>query len=136
MRIAALWPATVVAGRAGRAVASAGTWPTKSHSQTKRVTLTLGEATEVAVVCRIFREFVDLGYSTAHIADGLNAHWTARQVLACLRAKSYAAAIIYRRKKKTSQGKADQWVRTTKGGEGVVSVEQFQRAQEKLKRAR
>lgn len=107
----------------------------------QRVALVFGDATEVAAVRRIFREFVDLDYSTAHIADGLNAkriasprgdRWTSRQVLACLRTKSYAATIYYRRKTKSSRGKADQWVRTTKGGEGVVSVEQFQRAQEML----
>jgi len=39
----------------------------------QRVTLVLGEAAKVAAVRRIFREFVDLGYSVAHIADGLNA---------------------------------------------------------------
>ena len=114
----------------------------RKATRKQRVTLVLGEAVKLAAVRRIFREFVDLGYSTAHIADGLNAkriasprgaRWTSRQVLACLRTKSYAAPIIYRRKTKSSPGKADQWVRTTKGG---ASVEQFQRAQEKLKRAR
>ena len=113
----------------------------RKATRKQRVTLVLGEAAKVAAVRRIFREFVDLGYSTAHIADGLNAkrnasprgdRWTARHVLACLRTKSYVAPIIYCRKKKMSRGKADQWVRTTKGGEGVVSVEQFQRAQEML----
>jgi DNA invertase Pin-like site-specific DNA recombinase len=117
----------------------------RKATRKQRVTLVLGDATEVATVRRIFREFVDLDCSPARIADGLNAEriasprgdrWTARQVLACLHAKSYAAPIIYRRKKKSSRGKADQWVRTTKGGEGVVSVGQFQRAQEKLKRAK
>ena len=117
----------------------------RKATRKQRVTLVLGEAVEVAAVRRIFREFVELGYSPAHIADGLNAKriasprgdcWTARQVLACLRNQSYATPIIYRSKKKSSRAKADQWVRTTKGGEGVVSVEQFQRGQEKLKPAR
>ena len=109
----------------------------------QRVALVFGDAAEVAAVRRIFREFVDLGYSAGRIADGLNAkrfapprgdRWTTRQVTACLRNKCYAAPITYRHKK-TSRGKADQWVRTTKGGDGIVSVEQFQRAQEELKRA-
>ena len=113
----------------------------RKATRKQRVTLVFGEAVEVAAVRRIFWEFVELGYSTAHIADGLNAKriasprgdcWTARQVLACLRNQSYATPIIYRSKKKSSRAKADQWVRTTKGGEGVVSVEQFQRAQEML----
>ncbi len=117
----------------------------RKATRKQRVTLVLDEATKVSAVRRVYREFVDLGHSTAHIADGLNAEriasprgdrWTARQVLACLHNKSYVAPIIYRSKKKSSQGEADQWVRTTKGGEGVVSVGQFQRAQEKLKRAR
>lgn len=111
----------------------------RKATRKQRVTLVLGEAAKVAAVRRIFREFVDLGYSPARIADGLNAkriasprgdRWTARQVLACLRTKSYAARIVYHRKTKSSRG--DQWVRTKKGGEGVVSVEQFQRAQERL----
>ena len=116
----------------------------RKATRKQRVTLVLGEAVEVAAVRRIFRDFVDLGYSAAHIADGLNAkriasprgdHWTARHVLACIQTKSYAATITYRRKTKSSRGKADQWVRTTKGVVSVVSVEQFQRAQEKRKRA-
>ena len=112
----------------------------RKATRKQRVALVLGEAPKVAAVRRIFREFVDLGYSTAHITEGLNAkriasprgdRWTARQVLACLHTKSYAAAILYRRKRKSSRGKADQWmIRTTKRGGGVVSVEQFQRAQE------
>ena len=117
----------------------------RKATRKQRVTMVLGDAAEVAAVRRIFWEFVELGYSTAFIADGLNAkrsasprgdRWTVRQVQACLRTKSYAATITYRRKAKSSRGKADQWVRTTKGGEGVVSVEQFQRGQEKLKPAR
>ena len=115
----------------------------RKATRKQRVTLVFGEAVEVAAVRRIFWEFVELGYSTAHIADGLNAkriasprgdHWTAHQVRACLRTKSYAATITYRRKTKSSRGKAGRWGRTTKAG--VVSVEQFQRAQEKLKRAK
>jgi len=113
----------------------------RSRLLARWLTLVLGEAAKVAAVRRIFREYVDLGYSTARIADGLNAkriaapredRWTVRQVLACLRAKSHAATITYRRKTKPSRGKADQWFRATKGSERVVSVEQFQRTQEML----
>lgn len=105
-----------------------------------RVMLVLGDATEVAAVRRIFREFVELGYSTARIADGLNIkrlppprgiRWTAREVLACLRNKRYTAPIAYRRKKSTSRGAVDEWVRTN-GVDGVIGVEQFRRAQELL----
>lgn len=106
----------------------------------QRVTLVLGEAVEVAAIRRIFREFVDLGHTPARIADGLNAdrlapprgdRWTTRQVTACLRNKCYSAPLIYRRKKKPSRDTADQWARTS-SGEGLVSVDRFQRAEELL----
>jgi hypothetical protein len=113
----------------------------KSH----RVTLVEGEPAEVAAVRRIFHEFVDLGYSMARIAEGLNAKrvpspgrgpWSARKVLACLRTKAYASPITYRRKgkRKTSRrGKTpDRWVHTPEASEGLISLEQFQRAQEML----
>jgi hypothetical protein len=113
--------------------------------QKQHVALVAGDPTEVAAIRRIFHEFVVLGYSTARIADGLNAkrvpspggdRWTARHVLACLRNKAYAASIAYRRKearKTARRGKTpDQWVHTPKAREGLVNGEQFQRAQEML----
>lgn len=110
-----------------------------------RVALVLGEPTEVAAIRRIFREFVDRGRSATRIADGLNAsrvpspggdHWTARHVLACLRNKAYASPITYRRtrNRKTPSGAStpDGWVHTPEACDGIISQEQFQRAQEML----
>jgi len=112
----------------------------RKATRKQRVTLVLGEATEVAAVRQIFRDFVELGYSTARIADGLNMkrlppprgiRWTVREVLACLRNKRYTAPIAFRRKKSTSRGVVDEWARTN-GMDGVIGVEQFRRAQELL----
>ena len=106
-----------------------------------RVALVAGEPAEVAAIRRIFREFVDLGYSRAQIAKGLNAKrvpspsggpWNARKVLACLRTKAYAKPITYRRKKSRRGKKPDQWVHTPKSRVGLISLEQFERAQEML----
>jgi Recombinase len=95
----------------------------------------------VAAIRRIFREFVVLGFSTARIAAGLKANripspdgdgWTARHVLACLRAAAYANPIAYRRKATGRGPTPDRWVRTPKAGPGIVSSEVFQRAREML----
>ncbi len=103
-----------------------------------RVVLVAGEPAEVAAIRQIFCQFVDLGYTSARIADELNAHgipaadgkrWTARRVLACLRKQAYAAPINYR----SETGRQGQrWVRLPEGGQSIVSLEQFERAQEML----
>jgi DNA invertase Pin-like site-specific DNA recombinase len=107
--------------------------------QNQHVTLVAGVRTEVTAIRRIFHEFVDLGYSTPRIAAGLNANripspggdgWTARHVLTCLRTRAYAGRTIFRPKR--TQGAPDEWVRTSQGGEGIVSRKQFERAQEIL----
>jgi hypothetical protein len=113
--------------------------------QKQRVALVLGEPAQVAAVRRIFREFVELGYRTARIADGLNGkripspggyRWNARQVLACLRNNAYANPIIYGRKATGRGPTPDRWVRMPKAHPGIVSPEQFQRAQETLAEAK
>jgi hypothetical protein len=94
---------------------------------------------------RIFHEFVVLGYSTARIAERLNARrvpppggdrWTTRHVLACLRNKAYASPITYRRRRNrrppSGAKTPDGWVHTPKARDGIISQEQFQRAQEML----
>jgi hypothetical protein len=108
--------------------------------QKQHVTLVAGEPAEVAAIRRIFREFVDLGHSTARIAEGLKARripspsggrWDAGCVRACLRTKAYAGRLIYRRKR--ARGKtADGWVRTPESSEGIISRELFERAQKIL----
>jgi hypothetical protein len=103
-----------------------------------------GEPAEVAAIRRIFHQFVDLGYSTAQIAKGLNAkrissptggNWKARQVLACLRNKAYTGPITYRRRETrgTIHGnESDQRIHTPKASQGLISEQQFRRAQEML----
>jgi len=68
--------------------------------QNQRVTLVMGEPAQVAVLRRIFYEFVDLRYSEFLIAERLNAEailsakglcWTAGKVVHCLRNEKYAA---------------------------------------------
>jgi DNA invertase Pin-like site-specific DNA recombinase len=112
--------------------------------QKQHVALVAGEASEVAAIRRIFHEFVDLGRSPARIASGLNGkripspgggRWTARHVLGCLRNKVYANPIVYRRKATGRGPTPDRWVRTPKARPGIVSPEQFQRAQEMLAEA-
>lgn len=108
----------------------------------QRVALVLGEPVEVAAVRRMFRMFVELGCSTARIADDLNLRciapprgmrWTAREVIACIRNGRYVAPIAYRRKRKPARGNVDQWVRVrARCVDRVISVEQFRRAQEML----
>jgi DNA invertase Pin-like site-specific DNA recombinase len=106
-----------------------------------RVALVAGEPAEVAAIRRIFHEFVDRGYSRTQIAAGLNAKrlpsprggsWNARQVLACLRTQAYAKPITYRLKKSRRGKTSDQWVRTPKASDGIINLQQFQRAQEIL----
>ena len=106
-----------------------------------RVALVAGEPAEVAAIRRIFHEFVDLGYSTARIAKGLNAkhvpspsgsRWLAGHVRACLRTKAYAGRLIYRRKR-TRGRTPEEWVREPNA---IVGLTQFQRALAMLAEAR
>lgn len=99
----------------------------------------------MAAIRGIFHQFVDLGYSRARIAKGLNAKripspsggpWNARQVLVCIRTKAYAKPTTYRRKKSRRGKTSDQWAHMPKAREGLISLEQFQRAQEMLAQRR
>ena len=110
---------------------SLATWP-QAAGQRKTIAQrsVAGEPAEVAAICRIFREFVDLGYSTTRIAEGLNAKRfrlpvaTAGPHARCsarLRTKAYAASIAYRRKRtcKTSCRGRINGPGTPKGGEAT-----------------
>lgn len=66
--------------------------------QNQHVALVAGDDAEVAAIRRIFQEFVDRRYSTARIAEGLNARkvrspsggrWNAAQVRDRLRIEAY-----------------------------------------------
>jgi DNA invertase Pin-like site-specific DNA recombinase len=114
--------------------------------QNQRVTLVEGAPDEVAVIRRIFHEFVELGHSEYKIAEGLNGdgiespsgrRWGAGSVLARLRQEKYAGTMVYNQtssKLKTPKqpNPPEQWVRTPEAFDGVIDYELFQRAQQLL----
>jgi hypothetical protein len=118
--------------------------------QNQRVTLVEGDPVQVAVIQRIFHEFVELGYSEYRIAEGLNAdgilspgggRWGAGSVLGRLQNETYIGTLVYN---KTSQklktprrdNPPDKWVRSPEAFEGLVTTEQFARAQAILEERR
>jgi DNA invertase Pin-like site-specific DNA recombinase len=113
----------------------------RKHIHNHRVALVAGEKSEVVTIRRIFRDFVVRGHSVPRIAKGLKANqipspggngWTARHVRACLRNKAYVVPIVYCRKTSRQADTPNRWVRKTKATMGVISVEQFEQAQERL----
>ena len=118
--------------------------------QNQRVTLVEGDPAEVVVIQRIFHEFVELGHSEYRIAEGLNAdgilspagrQWRAGSVLARLRNETYIGTLLYNRtsqKLKTPRrhNPPEEWVRSPEAFEGLVSLEDFMRAQELLEQRR
>lgn len=118
--------------------------------QNQRVTLVEGDAERVAIVQRIFHEFVDLEHSEYKIAETLNSdgilspggrRWGAGSVLARLRNEAYVGTLLYNRtsqKLKTPrrENPPEKWVRTPEAFEGIISPEQFSRAQEILEERR
>ncbi len=118
--------------------------------QNQRVTLVEGDATQVAVIQRIFHEFVELIHSEYRIAEGLNAEgiqspsgrrWGAAGVLARLQNENYIGTLVYNKttqKLKTPRhdNPPEEWVRTPEAFEGIVSLDQFTRAQEILEERR
>jgi len=114
--------------------------------QNQRVTLLPGDGFEVAILRRIFHEFVEMRHSEHRIAERLNderipspggARWTAGMVIARLTNDKYAGTMVYNRttqKLKTPRrpNPEEEWVRTPEAFEGVISPDQFLRAQELL----
>ena len=112
--------------------------------QNQRVTLVEGDATQITIIQRIFHEFVELGYSEHKIAERLNndgilspggRRWGAAMVLSRLRNETYVGTLLYNRtsqKLKTPRhdNPPEAWVRTAEAFDGIVSPEQFARAQE------
>jgi DNA invertase Pin-like site-specific DNA recombinase len=112
--------------------------------QNQRVTLVMGDPAEVAVVKRIFHEFVELRYSEFLIAERLNAEgilsakghrWSPGMVLHDLRNEKYLGTIIYNRTSKKLKtpvhvNPPEEWIRTPEAFEGIIEPEQFARAQE------
>lgn len=118
--------------------------------QNQRVTLVEGDPAQVAAIQRIFHEFVDLGQSEYKIAEGLNAdgilspsgrRWGAGSVLGRLQNETYIGTLVYNKttqKLKTPRrdNPPEQWVRSPEAFEGLVTAEQFARAQEILEERR
>jgi len=116
--------------------------------QNQRVTLVEGPPEEVAIVRRIFEEFVEQGHSEYKIAERLNddgilspsgRRWGAAGVLARLRNEKYAGTMVYNQtssKLKTPKvpNPPELWVRTPEAFPGIVDVELYLRAQEILEK--
>jgi DNA invertase Pin-like site-specific DNA recombinase len=112
--------------------------------QNQRVTLTLGDEREVAVVRRIFREFTDGGRHEQAIADGLNRDgipspggraWDTAKVRDILMDERYTGTMVYNRttqKLKTPSrlNPKDKWIRTPESFERVIEPEVFAKAQQ------
>ena len=111
--------------------------------QNQRVTLVLGDPTEVAVLRRIGHEFVELHHSEYLIAERLNTdgipspggrRWTAGMVRACLQNEKYVGTMVYNQTSKklktpVRRNPPEQWVRTPEAFETVFEPEQFARMQ-------
>ena len=122
----------------------------RNSIQNQRVTLVQGDPAEVAIIQRIFHEFVELGYSEYRIAEGLNAdgilspgghRWSAGMVVDRLRKEKYAGTMVYNQTTQKLQtpvrrNPPEQWVRRPGAFEGIVSYEQFARTQQLLARRR
>lgn len=116
------------------------------HNQ--RVTLVEGPPEQVAVIRRVFEEFVEHGYSEYKIAERLNndgilspsgKRWGAGSVMARLRNEKYAGTMVYNQtsgKLKTPKhdNPMEEWVRTIDAFDGVIKIELFMRAQEILEK--
>lgn len=116
--------------------------------QNQRVTLTEGPPEQVAVIRRIFEEFVDRGFSEYKIAEGLNddgipspsgGRWGAGGVIHRLRNEKYAGTMVYNRtsgklKTPSHPNPPEQWVRTEDAFNGIIDFDLFLRAQEILEK--
>ena len=116
------------------------------HNQ--RVTLVEGPPEQVAVIRRVFEEFVEHGYSEYKIAERLNSEgilspggrrWGAGSVLARLRNEKYAGTMVYNQtsgKLKTPKhdNPIEEWVRTIDAFDGFIKIDLFMRAQEILEK--
>jgi DNA invertase Pin-like site-specific DNA recombinase len=112
--------------------------------QNQRVTLIEGEPKQVAVILRIFYEFVKLRYSEYLIAERLNADgipspggkvWTGAIVAGRLCNEKYAGTMLYNQttqklKTPSHQNPPELWVRTPQAFRGLVDPELFLQAQE------
>jgi len=111
--------------------------------QNQRVTLVPGDKEEIAVVRRVFRNFVNKRQSPADIADLLNNEglaspgrksWTSGNIISILTNEIYIGTMVYNKTSQKLQSKSkmnprDQWIRTENAFESIVEKELFHQAQ-------
>lgn len=112
--------------------------------QNQRVTLTLGDEREVAVVRRIFHEFTQGGRHEQAIAEGLNRDhipspggrmWDGAKVRDILMDERYTGTMVYNRttqklKTPSRANPKEKWIRTPEAFERAIEPEVFAKAQE------
>jgi hypothetical protein len=112
--------------------------------QNQRVTLTLGDEREVAVVRRIFHQFTQDGRHEQAIAERLNkdgipspggSTWDAVKVRDILRDERYAGTMVYNRtsqklKTRSRANPKENWIRTPESFQRMIEPGVFCRAQE------
>lgn len=112
--------------------------------QTDRVVLVPGPAREVALVERIYREFVLHGSTERHIADRLNEEgkstdldrpWSRATVHQVLTNEKYIGNNVYNRtssklKQAAVRNPPERWVRCDGAFEGIISLELFTQARQ------
>lgn len=112
--------------------------------QTDRVVLTPGPETEIEVVARIYRLFVQDGLLEREIADRLNTEgirseldrpWSRGAVHQVLTNEKYIGNNVYNRvssklKQRTVRNPPEKWIRRIGAWKGIVSTDIFTRARE------
>jgi len=114
--------------------------------QNQRVTLAPGDPEEVAVVCLIFKEFVQAERTSGQIASHLNGQkipspggkrWSASAIRAILENELYVGTMIYnktsqRLKSASHKNPEDEWIRVEKAFPAIVDRELFDKARSRM----
>jgi DNA invertase Pin-like site-specific DNA recombinase len=114
--------------------------------QNQRVTLAPGDKDEIAVVRRIFRNFVKKRYLPKGIAETLNSEqipspghrqWTSDSVVSTLNNELYIGTMVYNKttqklQSKTKHNPKDEWIRTEDAFEAIIEKELFHQTQAML----
>ncbi len=112
--------------------------------QNQRVTLTLGDEREVAVIRRLFHEFTDAGRHEHAIAEGLNhddipspggSDWDGAKVREILIDERYTGTMVYNRttqklKTPSRPNPKEKWIRTPGSFERIIEPKVFASAQQ------
>ena len=111
--------------------------------QNQRVILVPGNDLEIAIICRIFTEFVDQGLQEHEIAFCLNndhiaspgkCNWDSGKVRNILENELYAGTMIYNKtsqklKTPTKSNPRDKWIRSLNAFRPIIEMDTFIRAQ-------